>query len=209
MDHRRIREIDQGMEGIVSNGLRISANAEADVREPAHVEMQESERVPLAVNAVPAPAKGTAGIELIGAAESILFLTWSELTAIVSRFIVLIVLTPPSYDPIVLVLLPFVVIALTPVTDCPIVSCSYYCIVTSIVSRYVLPSTGLVLNVARTFLYSLSRVSCQYRNFYPYHSISGLRRAQVVFYFTHLALYCLGKAIVCYPTCTAVQYTIV
>jgi hypothetical protein len=40
------------------------------VREPAHVEVQESEGVPLVVNTVPAPAKGTAGVELIGAAES-------------------------------------------------------------------------------------------------------------------------------------------
>jgi hypothetical protein len=54
----------------MSNGLCISANAKADVREPAHVEMQESERVPLAMSAVPAPAKGTAGIKLIGVAES-------------------------------------------------------------------------------------------------------------------------------------------
>jgi hypothetical protein len=44
-------------------------NAKADVREPAHVEVQSSEGVLLATNAIPAPDRGTAGIELIGAAE--------------------------------------------------------------------------------------------------------------------------------------------
>jgi hypothetical protein len=45
-------------------------NAEAEVREPAHVEVQELEGVPLATNTAPVPVKGTASIKLIGAAES-------------------------------------------------------------------------------------------------------------------------------------------
>jgi hypothetical protein len=45
-------------------------NAEAEVREPAHVEVQRSEGVPLATNAAPAPVKGTTSIELIDMAES-------------------------------------------------------------------------------------------------------------------------------------------
>jgi hypothetical protein len=55
------------------NGLGLAGvivNAEADVRELAHVEVQASEGVLLAVNAIPVPARGTAGVELIGAAES-------------------------------------------------------------------------------------------------------------------------------------------
>jgi hypothetical protein len=55
------------------NSLRLVseiANAKADVREPAHVKVQESEGVSLAMNSVPAPAKGTASVELIGTAES-------------------------------------------------------------------------------------------------------------------------------------------
>jgi hypothetical protein len=54
----------------------------------------------------------------------------SELAVIVLRFIVRIVLTLVTYNPIVLVPPPFVVIVLTLVTDCPIVLHSYYCIVT-------------------------------------------------------------------------------
>ena len=46
-------------------------------------------------------------------------------------------------DPIVPVPPPFVVTALTLVTNCSIVPLSYYCIVTPIVFCYVLPSTGL------------------------------------------------------------------
>jgi hypothetical protein len=54
------------------NGLGLAGvivNAEADVREPAHVKVQASEGVLLAANAIPAPDRGTAGVELIGAAE--------------------------------------------------------------------------------------------------------------------------------------------
>jgi hypothetical protein len=40
------------------------------VREPAHVEVQESEGVPLAANTAPAPVKDTASIKLIDMAES-------------------------------------------------------------------------------------------------------------------------------------------
>jgi hypothetical protein len=47
----------------------VIVNAKADVREPAHVKVQASEGVLLAANAIPAPDRGTAGVELIGAAE--------------------------------------------------------------------------------------------------------------------------------------------
>ena len=135
--------------------------------------------------------------------------TPSEKAAIVSRFIVPIVLTPMPCDPLVLMPLLIVVIVLTHAIDCSIISHSYYCIVTLIVLCYVLPSTGLVLIVACIFLYSLSRVSCQYRTSTRFTLFSGLRRAQIIFHSIQLALYHLEKAIVCYPTCTAAQYTIV
>jgi hypothetical protein len=54
------------------NGLGLAGvivNAKADVREPAHVKAQASEGVLLAANAIPAPDRGTTGVELIGAAE--------------------------------------------------------------------------------------------------------------------------------------------
>jgi hypothetical protein len=101
----------------------------------------------------------------------VLLVSQLELAVIVSKSIVHIVLTPIICDPIVPVPPPFVVTALTLVTNCSIVLLSYYCIVTFIVFCYILPSTGLVLIVARILLYSLSRVSCQYRTSTHFYSI--------------------------------------
>jgi hypothetical protein len=63
-------EITNSLETLTVLFAGTIANAEAKVREPAHVEVQELEGVPLAANAAPAPVKGTASVELIGAAES-------------------------------------------------------------------------------------------------------------------------------------------
>jgi hypothetical protein len=82
---------------------------------------------------------------------------------IVTYLIALIVLTKLLSCPPVIVLTCCVAIVLTLIVEtycCTYCLASHYCIVTHC-PCYILPSTGLVLNVALYHLYSLSRVPCQ------------------------------------------------